>query len=80
MKLTLINPQHKYEYTVLWIEAQTPAGFLVIQPEHAPMIFSLVAGSNFTFMLDSHEKKVIHLMRPGFMEVTRNSVLALVGQ
>lgn len=80
MKLTIINPQHKHEYQVLWIEAHTPAGFLMIQPEHAPMILSLVAGSDFTFMLDSHEKKIVHLTRPGFMEVTRTSVLALVGQ
>ena len=80
MKLTIINPHHKHEYAVQWVEAHTPAGFLVIQPEHAPMIFSLVAGSDFTFMLDTHEKKVISLTRPGFMEITRNSVLALVGE
>ena len=80
MKLTVINPQHKYEYTVQWIEAQTPIGSLVIKPEHAPIILSLVAGSDFSFVLDSNEKKVIRLMRPGFLEMTRNSAVALVGQ
>ncbi len=82
MKLTVVSPQHKHEYTVQWIEAQTPVGSLIIKPDHAPIILSLVAGSDFIFVLDdeTHEKKIIHLMRPGFLEVTRNKVVALIGQ
>ena len=81
MKLTIVSPQHKHEYTVQWIEAQTPVGSLVIKPDHAPIILSLVAGSDFGFMLaDTHEKKIIYLMRPGFLEVTRKKVVALIGQ
>ena len=80
MKLTVVSPQHKHEYTVRWIDAQTPVGSIVIKPEHAPIILSLVAGSDFIFMLDTDEKKVINLVRPGFLEVTRNKVVALIGQ
>lgn len=81
MKLIVVSPQHKHEYTVEWIEAQTPAGFLIIKPDHAPIILSLIAGSEFGFLLaDTHEKKIIHLMRPGFLEVTRQKVVALIGQ
>lgn len=80
MKLTVVSPQNKHEYVVQWIEAQTPAGSLIIKPDHAPIILSLVAGSDFTFVLDTHEKKIIHLIRPGFLEVTRQKVVALIGQ
>ena len=81
MKLTIVNPQHKHEYTVQSIEAQTPVGSLVIQDEHAPIILSLVAGSDLSFVLsDTGERKNIRLVRPGFLEVTRNSAVALVGQ
>jgi F0F1-type ATP synthase epsilon subunit len=80
VKLIIISPQHTHEYDAQWIEVQTPVGSLVIQPEHAPMILSLVAGSDFAFVLDTHEKKVIRLMRPGFLEVARDSVRALIGQ
>lgn len=80
MKLTIVSPQHKQEYTVQWIEAQTPVGFIVIKPDHAPIILSLVAGSDFSFVLDTDEKKIIQLRRPGFLEVTRKEALVLLGQ
>jgi F0F1-type ATP synthase epsilon subunit len=81
VKLTIVSPQHKYEYTVQWIEAQTPAGSLIIQPEHAPIILSLIAGSDLSFAITgTNEQKNIRLVRPGFLEVTRNSAVALVGQ
>lgn len=80
MKLTIVSPQHKHEYNVQWIEAQTPAGSITIKPDHAPIILSLVGGSEFLFMLDTDEKKRITLARPGFLEITRNSAVALIGQ
>lgn len=80
MKLTIVSPQHKQEYIVQYIEAQTPAGFLVIKPDHAPIILSLVPGSDFSFVLDTNEKKIIQLRRAGFLEVTRNSAIVLLGQ
>ena len=80
MKLTIVSPQHKHEYDVQWIEAQTPVGSIVIKSEHAPIILSLVAGSDFVFVLDSDEKKMIRLMRPAFLEVTRTSAMMLIGQ
>jgi F0F1-type ATP synthase epsilon subunit len=80
MKLIVVSPQHKHEYHIQWIEAQTPVGALVIKPNHAPIILSLVAGSDFSFVLDNDEKKMIRLVRPGFLQVTRDSVVALIGQ
>ena len=63
-----------------WIEAQTQAGSLVIKPGHAPMILMLNFGYDFSFLLEGGEKKVISLVRPGFLEVTRDSAVALLGQ
>lgn len=80
MKLTIVSPQHKHEYTAQWIEAHTPVGTIIIKPNHAPIILSLVAGSDFSFVLDTDEKKIIRLMRPGFLEVTRSGAMALISQ
>jgi hypothetical protein len=65
---------------VQWIEAHTPAGTLFIKPGHAPIILTLVAGAEFSFLLPTNEKKIIRLTRPGFLEVNRTNALALVSQ
>ena len=79
MKLVVVSPQHKYEYDVEWIEAFTPVGNLVIKSGHAPIILTLVAGSDFSFLLPiTGEKKIIKLLRPAFLEVNRTSALALI--
>ena len=80
MKLVVVSPQHKYEYAVEWIEASTPEGSLMIKPGHAPIIMTLLAGSDFTFLLPTGEKKLIKLTRPGFLEVNRELALALINQ
>jgi F0F1-type ATP synthase epsilon subunit len=80
MKLVVVSPQSKHEYVVEWIEAHTPAGTLFIKPGHAPIILTLVAGSDFSFLLLDNEKKIIRLVRPGFLEVNRTSATAIFGQ
>lgn len=80
MKLVIVTPQSKYEYGVQWIEAHSSSGSLFIKPGHAPMILMLVPGFDFSFLLDNDEKKVISLVRPGFLEVNRDSAVALLGQ
>ncbi len=80
MKLVVVTPQNKLEYVVQWIEAHTQTGSLVIKPGHAPMILMLSFGLDFSFLLDSGEKRVISLIRPGFLEVNRDSAVALLSQ
>jgi F0F1-type ATP synthase epsilon subunit len=81
VKLTVVSPQQASEYKVQWIEGQTPEGSIIIQPDHAPIIMSLVAGSDFSFVLEkTDEKKTIHLERNAFLEVTRTSAVMLIGQ
>ena len=80
MKLVVVSPQSKHEYSVQWIEAHTMSGSLFIRPGHVPIILTLVAGSDFSFLLSTDEKKTIHLIRPGFLEVGRESAQALISQ
>ena len=80
MKLVVVSPQNKHEYVVQWIEAHTPSGTLFIKPGHAPIILTLVAGSDFSFLLSTDEKKIVRLVRPGFLEVNRTTALALISQ
>jgi F0F1-type ATP synthase epsilon subunit len=80
VKLVIINPQDKHEYVVQWIEAYTSSGSLFIKPGHAPIILTLLAGSDFSFLLPTDEKKIVRLIRPGFLEVNRNSAIAIIGQ
>ena len=80
MKLIIVTPQGKHEYTIEWIEAYTPTGHLFIRPGHAPIILTLLAGSDFSFLLMNDEKKIIRLTRPGFLEVKREHALALLSQ
>jgi len=80
VKLTVVSPQSKHEYVVQWIEAHTPSGSLFIKPGHAPIILTLVAGSDFSFLLPTDEKKTINLIRPGFLEINRRNAMALISQ
>lgn len=81
MKLVLVSPAHQQEYDIEWIEAFTSSGSLVIQEGHAPLIITLIAGSDFSFLLSTTgEKKIIKLVRPAFLEVNRMSALALITQ
>jgi len=80
VKLVIVSPQQKYEYQVEWIEAHTPSGALVFKSGHAPIIVTLVPGADFSFSLITGEKKIIKLLRPGFLEVNRIDALALLTQ
>ncbi len=77
----LVSPAHQQEYDIEWLEAFTPSGSLVIQEGHAPIIVTLIAGSDLSFLFSpTGEKKIIKLVRPAFLEVNRMSVLALITQ
>lgn len=80
MKFTVVTPHYSQEHTINWIEVITPYGELTIQPGHAPMILTLLAEKKITFMHTTGEEETLHLNRPGFLEVQRNEVIALLNQ
>lgn len=80
MKLIIVSPQHKEQHMIEWLHAQTPEGSLVIKHGHAPLIATLVEKSELSFLLKTGETITIHLIRPGFLEVDRTSITALINQ
>ena len=80
MKLLIISPQHQESHIVEWVEVQTPKGSLVIQSGHAPLIVTTIAHSTLHFLLKTGEFKNIYLERPGFLEINRTSITALINQ
>ena len=80
MTFTIISPTDTQHYTVNWIEAQTPCGNIIIQPGHAPIILTILADTFLSFSLKTGENKKILLNRPGFLEVGRTGVMALINQ
>jgi F0F1-type ATP synthase epsilon subunit len=80
MKLVIVSPQQKNTYLIESIEAQTNAGNLVIKQGHAPIIMTIAPNTNLSFVLKTGEKIVIHVTRPGFLDVNRKSAIALLNQ
>lgn len=80
MKLIIVSPQHKEQHMIEWLHAQTPEGSVVIKHGHAPMIATLIAQSELSFLLKTGETTTIHLLRPGFLEINRTHITALINQ
>ena len=51
MKLSLIDIEKIVTHDVVWVEINTPAGNMVIQATHAPMIIELLSGHDLLFEL-----------------------------
>ena len=58
MQLIVVSPQLQETYTIERLEAHTSSGSLVIQPGHAPIMLTLVAGSELSFVLKTGETKI----------------------
>lgn len=80
MKLVIVSPQQKNTYLIESVEAQTNAGNLVIKQGHAPIIMTLIPNTELSLVLKTGEKIVIYLTRPGFLDVNRNTAIALLNQ
>lgn len=77
MKFVVMRPGEITEYLVEWIEIATDQGSFVIQPEHAPAIFTLSSHQACVFGLSTGVEESI-LVSQGVIEVGRTSVLLLI--
>lgn len=77
MELRVITPQEVKKYVVTWIDLYTPEGNLIIQPNHAPIILTLLAGKEVTFCLKNGKKESI-MVSQGLIEVTRTYANLLI--
>ena len=79
MKLCVISPHGIVHHTIVWAEINTPAGNMVIQENHAPMIVEIQPNSEILFM-QPNGKQVSLIVIQGFMHITRQEIKLLVTQ
>lgn len=77
MKLSIIDTEKTVEYNVKWVELNTPAGNMVIQEQHAPIIIELASGKKLLFELDNGMQQSIPITQ-GVAHVTRLQVKILI--
>jgi F0F1-type ATP synthase epsilon subunit len=77
VKFSVISPHSVVEHTIVWLEINTPAGNLVIQEDHAPMIVEIEQNSELLFM-EHNGKQISIIVLQGFIHVTRKEIKLLV--
>lgn len=76
MKLTIISPIEIKEFTVSWVELNTAVGNFIIQPAHAPTIFTLKSNNPIIYQLSNGNRDTFFI-KEGIAEITRASVTIL---
>jgi len=77
MKFSVISPHAVTEHAIVWVEINTPAGNMVIQQNHAPMIVEIESNSELLFM-QPNGKQVSVIVEQGFIHVTRQEIKLLI--
>lgn len=77
MKFLVISPYSTKEYTIVWAEINTPAGNLVIQENHAPMLVEIEPNSELLFMQDNGKQTSL-MVTQGLIHVTRQEIKLLI--
>lgn len=79
MELTIVSPEKKEQFTVNWIEFNTPLGNQIIQSGHAPTILSLVAHKPFIVGLADGITMQRMIFSSAFAHITRTNTTILTG-
>lgn len=77
MLLEMIGFDQHHQLEVQWVELQTKAGNLIIQPEHAPMILELQPNTPVRYCLETSKQNTVQLAG-GIVHITRTSVTILI--
>lgn len=76
MKLYIIDTEKKIEHDVAWVELNTPAGNMVIQDKHVPIIIELVPDQDLLFeTVDGKQQTIV--IKQAVAHITRNEVKIL---
>lgn len=78
IKLTIISPTSKTEHEVVWIEANTPQGNFIIQPEHIPTTLLLSTGKDLIYCFQTGKHETFKIETSGILHVTRNGATVLL--
>ena len=77
MKLQIVTTQKVIEYSVDWIELNTPVGNIVIQPGHAPLMIELSSGHELLYQKTDGSQESLMIIQ-GIAHVTRLEVKILL--
>jgi len=79
MKLDIISPSVSCTYEVAWVELNTAAGNMIIQPGHAPLVITLSPHKQIIYCLKNGKQEVFIPTR-AVAEVTRTHITILVSE
>ncbi|MBP6892536.1 hypothetical protein KBB68_03050 [Candidatus Babeliales bacterium] len=77
MKLKIITTQRVIEHDIDWIELNTPAGNMIIQQGHAPMIIELRSGHELIYQKSDDSQDSIMIVQ-GIAHILRHEVKILL--
>lgn len=73
MQLIIVSPFLKKEIVIDWIELNTPAGNIIIQPDHVPTIVTLVPNKPVIYMTTDGKEESLSVT-DALVQVTRSTV------
>ena len=71
MKLHIIMPEEEKQFSIVWLEIETPVGNFVIHGGHAPTVLTLLPGYDILFKLKTGKQESITVAN-GIVEITRD--------
>ena len=77
MKLQIITTRRVLEHEIDWVELNTPAGNMVIQQGHAPLMIELSSGHELLYQTQDGAHESIMIVQ-GVAHVTRYEVKILL--
>lgn len=77
MKLIISTPLNRSEYSVAWLEINTPTGNYVVQKGHAPTILVLSPLKPLTFRLKTGKKETL-IVKHGVVKIDRTSSTVVI--
>ena len=78
IKLKIISPTSKTEHQVVWIEANTPEGNFIIQPEHIPTTLILAPDKELIYCFQTGKHETLKIEKPAILQITRKEATVLL--
>lgn len=78
MKFVILTTESKTEHEVAWIEANTPEGNFVIQPQHAPTTLILSPAKDLIYCLKTGKHEVVTPKKGGLLHINTEGATTLI--
>jgi F0F1-type ATP synthase epsilon subunit len=77
MKLEISTPTRTAQFSIAWLELNTPSGNYIIQQGHAPTLLVLSEGQDINFRLDNGKQESLRVAR-GIAHIMRDQVVLVI--